>query len=320
MKHTVFQALADAAQHQERVALAVVTGVQGSSPQKVGAKALFHGDGRILGTIGGGCLEAEVQRRAIRSLETGQPATFEMALNHDYGWDDALLCGGTVCGVILPDAARAAAALWPELAARTRTIPWGVRRDFAISAVTPGVEATDWLYQEIVGPPCALWIAGAGHIAQAVAPLALELDFAVTVFDDRPALANHQHFPSAVQLRVADWDTLLATPLTTAPAFGLIVTRGQRHDTLTLQAWIQRPFLFLGMIGSHRKARAMTERFLREKLATADQLQRVVCPVGLPIKAVSVPEIAVSILAQLIEKRATGMPGAEPAPPASAPD
>jgi len=315
MKHTVFQALADAAQQQERVALAVVTGVKGSSPQKIGAKALFHGDGRILGTIGGGCLEAEVQRRAIQSLDTGQPATFEMALNRDYGWDDALLCGGQVCGVILPDAARAGAALWPELSARTHPLTWGVRRDFAILLVTPGAEATDWLYQEIVGPPCALWIAGAGHIAQAVAPRAVELDFAVTVFDDRPALANHQHFPSAVQLRVGDWDTLLATPLPTAPAFGLIVTRGQRHDTLTLQAWIQRPFVFLGMIGSQRKARAMTERFLREHLATSDQLQRVVCPVGLPIKAVSVPEIAVSILAQLIEKRATCLPRAWPFQP-----
>ena len=311
MKHTVFQALAEAAQQQERVALAMVTGVQGSSPQKVGAKALFHGDGQILGTIGGGCLEAEVQRRAIQSLATGQPATFEMALDRDYGWDDALLCGGKVGGVILPDAARAGAALWPELSARTRPITWGVKRDFAISVVTAGVEAVDWLYQEIVGPPCALWIAGAGHIAQAVAPRALELDFAVTVFDDRPALANHQCFPAAVQLRVADWDTLLAAPLPAAVTFGLIVTRGHRHDTRTLQAWIQRPFVFLGMIGSQRKARAMAERFLRERLATADQLQRVVCPVGLPIQAVSVPEIAVSILAQLIEKRAACCPRPE---------
>jgi xanthine dehydrogenase accessory factor len=309
MKHTVFQALADAAQRPERAALAVVTGVRGSSPQKIGAKALFHGDGRILGTIGGGCLEAEVQRRAVQSLETGQPATFELALNRDYGWDDALLCGGTVCGVILPDAVGAGAALWAALAARERTTTWGVRRDFAVLSVTPGVEAADWLYQETVGPPCALWIAGAGHIAQAVAPLALGLDFSVTVFDDRPALANHQHFPGTVQLQVADWDTLLATPLPSAPAFGLIVTRGQRHDTLTLQAWIQRPFVFLGMIGSQRKARAMTERFLRENLATPDQIQRVVCPVGLPIKAVSVPEIAVSVLAQLIERRAACLPG-----------
>lgn len=315
MKQTVFQALAGAAQRPERVALAVVTAVQGSSPQKLGAKALFYGDGRMLGTIGGGCLEAEVQRRARQSLQTGQPATFELALDRDYGWDDALLCGGQVGGVILPDAARTGAALWPELAARTDTITWGVRTDWRIARVTPGAESSGWLYQETVSPPCSLWIAGAGHIAQAVAPRALELDFAVTVFDDRPALANHQCFPAAVQLRVADWETLLAAPLPAAATFGLIVTRGHRHDTRTLQAWIQRPFVFLGMIGSQRKARSMAERFLREQLATADQLQRVVCPVGLPIQAVSVPEIAVSILAQLIEKRAACCPRPDHAPP-----
>jgi xanthine dehydrogenase accessory factor len=317
MKNTVFQALADAAQYPERAALAVVTGVRGSSPQKIGAKALFYRDGRILGTIGGGCLEAEVQRRAIQSLDTGQAATFEMVLNRDYGWDDALLCGGQVCGVILPEAVWSGAPLWPELAVPARAVTWGVRQDFSIAAVTTGTETADWLFQETVGPPCALWIAGAGHIAQAVAPLALAVDFAVSVFDDRAALANHQRFPAAVRLHVAEWDTLLATPPPAAPAFGLIVTRGQRHDTRTLQAWIQRPFVFLGMIGSHRKAHAMTQRFRQEKLATADQLERVVCPVGLPIKAVSVPEIAVSILAQLIEKRAAALAGTKAASPGS---
>ena len=61
-----------------------------------------------------------------------------------------------------------------------------------------------FLYHETVTPPCILWIAGAGHIAQAVAPLAVQLDFSVTVFDDRPALANHHYFPhekSACELK-----------------------------------------------------------------------------------------------------------------------
>ncbi|HEU0038220.1 MAG TPA: XdhC family protein, partial [Verrucomicrobiae bacterium] len=62
MKNLIFQALAEAARNGESVALGIITGVKGSSPQKFGAKAIFHADRRIEGTLGGGCLEAEAQR------------------------------------------------------------------------------------------------------------------------------------------------------------------------------------------------------------------------------------------------------------------
>ncbi len=149
----------------------------------------------------------------------------------------------------------------------------------------------------------ALWIAGSGHVAQAVAPLALQLDFAVTVFDDRPELANHEFFPAAVKLRVGGWHELLKFR-PPANAFGLIVTRGHQHDALALSEWIHFPFAFLGLIGSRRKARIIREQFIKQNLATAEEFDRVACPVGLDIAAVGTHEIAVSILAQLIQKRA----------------
>src|SRR3954470_9923286 len=100
MKNIVFQALADAARSDEPVALGIITGVKGSSPQKVGAKAIFYADGRIKGTLGGGCLEAEIQQRAIQSLRTNHSESFDLLLDHDFGWDDGLICGGKVFGVI----------------------------------------------------------------------------------------------------------------------------------------------------------------------------------------------------------------------------
>ena len=100
------------------------------------------------------------------------------------------------------------------------------------------------------------------------------------------------------------WDRLLRERLPERPAFGLIVTRGHQHDALALRKWIQLPFVFLGMIGSRRKRRIILEEFVRENLATPEQLARVECPVGLDIEAVSVPEIAISIAAQLVQKRA----------------
>jgi xanthine dehydrogenase accessory factor len=356
MRNIIFQALAEAARGSEPVALGIITGVQGSSPQKVGAKALFYADGRIKGTLGGGCLEAEIQQRAVQSLHTGLAARFDLLLDHDFGWDDGLMCGGKVCGLILPSAQKAGAEFWGELAERTQTMTWGVKSDYAITRIpdsgaldtlqgfgvrqssgtlsvadeadtiqkrqrtgalqdagAPSVDGGaagtprptgDWLYQETVMAPCALWIAGAGHVAQAVAPLAAQLDFSVTVFDDRPALANHQFFPRDVTLQADIWEKLLALPLPATPAFGLIVTRGHRHDGLVLKEWIHQPFVFLGMIGSARKARTMIEHFTEEKLATPEELQRVACPVGVKIRSQSPQEIAVSIIAQFIDKRA----------------
>ena len=101
-----------------------------------------------------------------------------------------------------------------------------------------------------------------------------------------------------------DEERLAAEPFPGTPSFALIVTRGHRHDALVLKDWIHKPFLFLGMIGSARKARTILDHFREEKIATPEQMNRVACPVGIPIKSRTVQEIAVSIMAQFIEKRA----------------
>src|SRR5256886_17597986 len=101
-----FDFLPDALAEGQPFALGIISGIKGSSPQKQGAKALFFADGRIKGTLGGGCLEAEIQDRARRALLTKTAATFELGLDHDFGWDDGLICGGKVCGLILPHAAQ----------------------------------------------------------------------------------------------------------------------------------------------------------------------------------------------------------------------
>src|SRR5260221_1009794 len=116
----------------EPFALGIISDVKGSSPQKAGAKALFFYDGRIVGTLGGGCLEAEIQERARGALLSHTPAAFEMVLDHDFGWDDGLICGGKVCGVILPEAAKAAE-IWNELIRGGATRTWGVRKDYSIA-------------------------------------------------------------------------------------------------------------------------------------------------------------------------------------------
>src|SRR5262249_20391107 len=98
-------------------ALATVVHTAGSTPQKAGARAIFLPDGRVLGTLGGGCMEAEARRRALELIPTGElttetqrhgdgegesvedkrsaPLLLDLHLDDDFGWDDGLICGGS---------------------------------------------------------------------------------------------------------------------------------------------------------------------------------------------------------------------------------
>src|SRR5207248_2283531 len=72
-----------------------VVETRGSTPQKAGAAMLVYPDGTQAGTLGGGCVEAEVKRRALLGLnDSGRPEVFSFCLDDDYGWDDGLICGG----------------------------------------------------------------------------------------------------------------------------------------------------------------------------------------------------------------------------------
>src|ERR1017187_4467593 len=113
-------------------ALALISGTKGSSPQRIGAKALFFPDGKIVGTLGGGCLEAEVHARAKKAMKSGQASTFDMVLDYNFVGDVVFIGGGSVSGLILPRAAEAAE-LWRKLAAVSEPVRWGVKKDFSIS-------------------------------------------------------------------------------------------------------------------------------------------------------------------------------------------
>jgi xanthine dehydrogenase accessory factor len=76
-------------------ALGTVVHTTGSTPQKTGARAIFLPGGELIGTLGGGCMEAEARRRGLLMTRGGQPELMELHLDDDFGWDDGLICGGT---------------------------------------------------------------------------------------------------------------------------------------------------------------------------------------------------------------------------------
>ena len=92
----IYRELTELIDKGQPCALATLVATSGSSPQNAGAKVIFLPDGRILGTIGGGCLEAEARKVGLDCIRTKQYKLFDLRLDDDFGWDDGLICGGQV--------------------------------------------------------------------------------------------------------------------------------------------------------------------------------------------------------------------------------
>jgi xanthine dehydrogenase accessory factor len=151
-------------------------------------------------------------------------------------------------------------------------------------------------------PTPHLYIVGAGHVGWHLGRLAAEAGFRIHVVDDREKFASRDRFPDAVEVvaePIPEWLHRADLP---ASAFVVVVTRGHTYDLDAMRALAARDFKYLGLIGSRAKVRRIYDLLLEEGLPAAC-LERVHAPIGLDIGAVTPPEIAISILAQLIAVR-----------------
>lgn len=321
--------------------LASVIVARGSTPQKAGANAVFEPTGEIEGTLGGGCLEAESRRRALQALDGDAPEVFDLKLDDVKGWDDGLICGGSVRVLVNPLAAENTAVYREVLAAKDRqergvlatvvkhpelamgkavwTVEEALGREALLAkdakkirdrilAERPGQWTGDGveLYLEpMLGPP-QLVVAGGGHIGQAVCRLGSRLGFEVTVIDDRPEFASVERHATARRTICGDIARELAALEIGPQTYVLIVTRGHRHDGSVLAACVKRSAAYIGMIGSRRKSALIRKTLVDEGLAAREDIERVVSPIGVDIGAQSVEEIAVSIAAELVAVRRKG--------------
>jgi len=154
-------------------------------------------------------------------------------------------------------------------------------------------------------PRVKLVIVGAGHVGQAVADLAARCDFEVWVVDDREQYANPQRFPQASRILVGPIEEILPTLEYNAHTYALIVTRGHGHDQEALFHLAPTAAGYVGLIGSQRKIQLIFEG-LHDLGIAPEALERVTAPIGLEIGSQTVPEIAVSVVAQLIQRRNLG--------------
>ncbi|MEK6676325.1 MAG: XdhC/CoxI family protein [Planctomycetota bacterium] len=293
----ILQTLLSDVQAGRPAALCAVVRTKGSTPQPPGATMLIRHNMTTIGTLGGGCVEAEVRKRAYEHLLRGdRSALLDFVLDHDYGWDDGLICGGRmIFGVnVISDP--------NDLAPFREALLRADRREPAIFPIVVQQDGESVEYRVHIEVPPKLIIVGAGHVGQAVARLAADLDFHVTVIDDRDDMASPSRFSDRVQLVVGDIArTLREFPLDIG-SYVVIVTRGHQHDHKALDAVIRREAAYIGLIGSRRKSRMIFDDLVQAN-ASPDQVARVHTPIGLPIGAITVNEIAVSIIAELVKER-----------------
>jgi len=155
---------------------------------------------------------------------------------------------------------------------------------------------------EPFGEAHQLFIFGAGHIAERLAPLARKAGFAVTVVDDRPEYANDERFPDANMVLAKPLPEALPALKFTSQSYIVIVTHAHTFDEEILEFCLGQPCTYLGMIGSKRKSNTILNN-LRKKGSPEEQLEKVHTPIGLDIGAETPFEIAISILSEIIGVR-----------------
>lgn len=157
-------------------------------------------------------------------------------------------------------------------------------------------------------PPEQLILLGGGHIAQPLCRFASGLEFQVTVVDDRPAFANRSRFPQAAQVLCTDFPSAIRQ-LSPGPGdYVAVITRGHRWDGVCLRELLSGPAPgYLGMIGSRRRTAGLLSQLAEEGFPRA-ALDQICTPIGLEIGALTPEEIAISILAQLIQYRRRRLP------------
>ena len=158
------------------------------------------------------------------------------------------------------------------------------------------------VFIDVLQPKEEVLIFGAGHIAVYVSRLAKMVGFKVTVVDSRKEFANQDRFPDADEIIAEDTEKALTHIKITPSTYIIVLTRGHLKDEEVLGSVIKSGAAYIGMIGS-RKKNSTVFQHLEEQGISAQELKEVHAPIGVDIGAQTPEEIAVSIMAEIIQVR-----------------
>ena len=317
----------------EPVALATVVATWGSSPRGVGAKMGILADGRMVGSVSGGCVEGAVIEAGQESLQTGRPRLLHFGVADETAWEVGLACGGEIDVFVQPlgqaefnalriaedrsapqailvaiggnEALLGARWLWDgspgsipeEFKPVVRQAIEGHRsRRAELPAL--GVE----IFIEIVKPDPQLIIVGGVHIAIALARIARVMGYRTVVVDPRRAFGSEERFAGVARLVQAWPDAALEglqIDLSTAVA---VLTHDPKLDDPALMVALRSEAFYIGALGSRTTQARRRARLLKAGL-TEEQLDRLHGPIGLDIGAQTPEEIALAVMGEMVSVR-----------------
>jgi len=316
------------------VATATVLETWGSAPRPAGGKMAVPADGRIAGSVSGGCVENAVVEAARQTLATGIPQRLKFGIADDTAWGVGLACGGSIevfveClpaelfGAIreaLREERRAAVAtvvagtsdrLGRKVAAfddgRVLGELDGAAADAARSGLAGGASRRvesggEEIFVDVLAPSAKLVIVGGVHIAIALVTLSKAVGYRTILVDPREAFGNAGRFPHADQILNAWPDRGLAEAGLHAGTAVAVLTHDPKLDDPAILTALRSPAFYVGALGS-RKTQEKRRRRLLEAGATEEELSRLHGPIGLPLGGRSPEEIAMAIMAEVVAVR-----------------
>src|SRR5688572_25383177 len=323
----------------QSIALATVVQTWGSSPRRAGAKMALTPDGKITGSVSGGCVEGAVYESGVDVLKSNRPQLLHFGVADETAWEVGLACGGSIDIFVKPldeEFFRALrSVLVEEKSAVVVTVVRGsvelLGRELLVDEngnVTGSLSdemdkqalalARETLarsesrramlneevevFLEVILPPPTLIAVGGVHITTALMALAKTLGYRTVVIDPRSAFGNAERFPDVDRL-IQRWpdEAFQEIPLTRSTAVAML-THDPKLDDPALKIALPSPAFYVGALGSKTTQAKRRQRLLEDGL-TEEQLNRLHGPIGLDIGAGTPEEIAMSIMAEVVAAR-----------------
>lgn len=309
------------------VALATVVETWGSSPRPVGSHLAADETGAFVGSVSGGCIEGAVIGEAKEIIAGGKPRLLEFGVSDERAWEVGLSCGGRVRvhvervdsvwveQVLSALRERRSLAVVTRLSDASHASYDGARangalalddatgaevRRLLLSGASATLQSAPGLFARSYVTAPRLLVIGAVHITQALAPMAALTGFDVAVIDPRQVFASAERFPGVTVLDEWPDDALARLGIDARTAI-VTLSHDPKLDDPALSAALRSPAFYVGSLGSTRTHAKRVARLTEAGLGEA--VGRIHTPVGLDLGGRSPSEIAVSILAQIIQVR-----------------
>ena len=290
--------------------LATVVRTWGSAPRRVGSHMAIRDGGDFEGSVSGGCVEGATIQAAQEVLHTGESRQIAFGVSTEDAWTVGLACGGEIEIILTPvDTALLTEVTQAITARKPIQVCWHQDNAQVEPLTRHHGKAVDTSADAVIRrypPRLRMAIVGASHIAQALAPMAALLDYAVHVVDPRSAFTAANRWPNAkVHTTYAD-EWVEDFPLDSHTAV-VVLSHDPKIDDPGLEAALSSNAFYIGALGSRRSHAARRAR-LSEAGHPPEALDRIHGPVGLDIGAATPAEIATAILAECTQVLRKGQP------------